>query len=308
MSCPDSESVPALKLPPELERIIFELAATELPKSILTLSLVACRVKEWLDPILFRTLVITSNAPHRARDDFLSCRIDVFQAIARQKPSLLKNTVRNVIFVYLSRQEQEIVFTACPSLENICIDSNLEGWDLQSGTALARLEHLSHLSIGVQDLFSRLKQIHPGPHPCFVHITHIQLIANTLGPPGSAAAQRWRAFAELPNLTHVVARGLWARDILFLLASCTMLRALILEIYSTNTSLLAEYEEACKDVRFVLYLSSEGIQQGWLDALRGKEIFWDRAERLIAQRGTAEFSGAPVLDERTELPDYDWLS
>ncbi|KAJ7065447.1 hypothetical protein C8F01DRAFT_1125636 [Mycena amicta] len=286
MTCPDS--VPALTLPPELERIIFELAATELPKSIPTLSLVACRVKEWLNPILFRTLVITSSNTDHFSHVFLSCHIDVFQAIVLQNPPLFKNTVRNVIFLDLSRQEQEIVFAACPNLENICIDSNAGVRHLQSGAALARLEHLSHLSIEMEDLCSRLREVHPG-HPCFVHITHIRLVVDTLpeDPPGSAVAQRWRAFAELPNLTHVVVHGLWAREILFLLASCRMLRALILEIY--RTSLLAKYEEACKDVRFVLYLSSEGIRRGWRDDLRGKVCFWDRAERFIAQRGTEGF-------------------
>ncbi|KAJ7879703.1 hypothetical protein B0H13DRAFT_1571256, partial [Mycena leptocephala] len=52
-------------LPPELERIIFELAAFVNPASMPSLLLVAPRVKIWIEPLLYETLIITpNNASH----------------------------------------------------------------------------------------------------------------------------------------------------------------------------------------------------------------------------------------------------
>ncbi|KAJ6550049.1 hypothetical protein B0H19DRAFT_1160293 [Mycena capillaripes] len=49
-------------LPPELERLIFEIAALESPKSMPALILVARRVQIWIEPLLYGVLALTPGA------------------------------------------------------------------------------------------------------------------------------------------------------------------------------------------------------------------------------------------------------
>ncbi|KAJ7887124.1 hypothetical protein B0H14DRAFT_2696630 [Mycena olivaceomarginata] len=46
------------KLPPELECTIFEIAALARPKMIPSLILVAHRVKHWVEPLLYRVIMV----------------------------------------------------------------------------------------------------------------------------------------------------------------------------------------------------------------------------------------------------------
>ncbi|CAK5266550.1 unnamed protein product, partial [Mycena citricolor] len=54
--------MPLARLPEDVERYIFEIGAFSNPRSISTYMLVARRVKIWLEPLLYRTLVTGSEA------------------------------------------------------------------------------------------------------------------------------------------------------------------------------------------------------------------------------------------------------
>ncbi|KAJ7241534.1 hypothetical protein C8J57DRAFT_1368816 [Mycena rebaudengoi] len=51
-------------IPPELGREIFEIAATHHPETMPTLLLVAQRVLRWIEPLLYRTLVVGRTTLH----------------------------------------------------------------------------------------------------------------------------------------------------------------------------------------------------------------------------------------------------
>ncbi|KAJ7629850.1 hypothetical protein B0H17DRAFT_1091096 [Mycena rosella] len=75
-------STPAL--PPELERQIFEICALFRPVSIPKLMLVAWRVKQWIEPILYRTVVIGALESATRDTEFPVFTFDILQASIRR--------------------------------------------------------------------------------------------------------------------------------------------------------------------------------------------------------------------------------
>ncbi|KAJ7096939.1 hypothetical protein C8R44DRAFT_748718 [Mycena epipterygia] len=114
-------------LPPELERVVFEISALSHPKSILNLLRVARRVKHWVEPLLYRTLVIQRTA--ESTDLFPSCNPETFIQIARRHPApFLRDTVRNLLVWMPSTEEAYAIVSACSRVENlyICVNGDPE--------------------------------------------------------------------------------------------------------------------------------------------------------------------------------------
>ncbi|KAJ7663250.1 hypothetical protein DFH06DRAFT_346612 [Mycena polygramma] len=108
-------------LPPELERQIFEIAAHTCPFSIPDMMRVAWRVKHWIEPILYHTLIFYMNPP----EGFHRCTIDIFRHIARTKPEFfLRNSVRKVVVRYMGDDLGDIL-TECPDIESLDIVGTL---------------------------------------------------------------------------------------------------------------------------------------------------------------------------------------
>ncbi|KAJ6571193.1 hypothetical protein B0H19DRAFT_1372372 [Mycena capillaripes] len=66
------------RLLPELEREIFEIAAVSRPMSISTLMLIAGRISDWVEPPLYRVVIITESprdsvTTHFASNDISLC-------------------------------------------------------------------------------------------------------------------------------------------------------------------------------------------------------------------------------------------
>ncbi|KAJ7131494.1 hypothetical protein C8R43DRAFT_956995 [Mycena crocata] len=115
------------------ERHIVEMLAVSHPISIPTLMLVAARVKEWLEPLLYRTLVIGCAT----LEEFPPCNAQRLLAI---EPAPTLDFVRNIVAQSLRRDVIELLFTACPNVVNI----NFQGRRPRVGVAaLPRLTHLA---------------------------------------------------------------------------------------------------------------------------------------------------------------------
>ncbi|KAJ6573963.1 hypothetical protein DFH09DRAFT_1456500 [Mycena vulgaris] len=52
------------RLPPDLERLVFEYAAADDPPAMLQLILVAQRARAWIEPLLYRTLLLCQSSWH----------------------------------------------------------------------------------------------------------------------------------------------------------------------------------------------------------------------------------------------------
>ncbi|KAJ6574558.1 hypothetical protein B0H19DRAFT_1254249 [Mycena capillaripes] len=68
-------------LPPELERKIFEICTYAQPVSIPNLMLVAARVKEWLEPLLYVTIVVEGDLTFQSMKELPRVTIKIMLSI-----------------------------------------------------------------------------------------------------------------------------------------------------------------------------------------------------------------------------------
>ncbi|KAF7319191.1 Aminotran-1-2 domain-containing protein [Mycena chlorophos] len=108
-------------LPPELELHIFSLAAFAHPKSVPTLALVAKRVREWTEAILYRTLFF----PHHhclPVPELPRCSGAIIEQILDLKsPALLQAWVKNIFAAGLDQDAIRKVLSVCSGVENLFI-------------------------------------------------------------------------------------------------------------------------------------------------------------------------------------------
>ncbi|KAJ7443899.1 hypothetical protein B0H11DRAFT_452304 [Mycena galericulata] len=93
---------PSLQVPPELERQIFEISALSRPRAIPRLMLAAWRVKEWVEPLLYRTIVLKYGP--RA-DHYPAFTVDILLTSIRSKPAFFRDAVRNLLFLVPYQEE-----------------------------------------------------------------------------------------------------------------------------------------------------------------------------------------------------------
>ncbi|KAF7317625.1 hypothetical protein MKEN_00849900 [Mycena kentingensis (nom. inval.)] len=142
-------------LPRELERAIFELAALRRPRSIPVLMLVAWRVKEWLDPVLFRSLDIgpDSKSP-RITTAVLSCTFTQFEMLARNHAAVGRS-LRNAMLWLLTNEQQRALFALAPNIENIYIYPPVRR-AVSAAQAPLELVKLTRLSTSISHLENQL--------------------------------------------------------------------------------------------------------------------------------------------------------
>ncbi|KAJ7495503.1 hypothetical protein FB451DRAFT_1387524 [Mycena latifolia] len=162
-----AEDPPTSILPLELERQIFELTAVSRPVSIPNLLRVAWRVKHWVEPLLYRTLVIGADSIQ----GFPSCSTEIFTYIAFTKSgSFLRDSVQNPMVHLIPTKDIRLIVAQYHALNN---DDDPAQW-----TSVTGLIHLSHLSLDNNKLLNicphllnackslcALVILHPSPAP-----------------------------------------------------------------------------------------------------------------------------------------------
>ncbi|KAJ6571127.1 hypothetical protein B0H19DRAFT_1255125 [Mycena capillaripes] len=107
------------RLPRELERMIFEIAALLHPTCILPLMLVAARVKQWVEPFLYRVVLINSP-PGQQVLGFHNCSTAIFtQAIQKKPPAFFRDSVKSLFpEMYASFADVGPILAACGDIAN----------------------------------------------------------------------------------------------------------------------------------------------------------------------------------------------
>ncbi|PPR04605.1 hypothetical protein CVT24_011761 [Panaeolus cyanescens] len=182
-----AENDPKPMLPPELERIIFEMAVEDLVHNLpptycaLNLQLTARRVRSWIRPLLYRMLKATTHAPKNVFPNF-----EKYEALKIEE---IGPFIKYFIYdVYRSSQSHLLhTLRHCPNIEDLAIwwDANKMG---QIYPAISSLKHVKRLYSGLGGL--TIEQIQESP--IFQNVTHLDL----LGLPPKHLLQ------ELKNLTH----------------------------------------------------------------------------------------------------------
>ncbi|KAJ7651379.1 hypothetical protein FB45DRAFT_1018727 [Roridomyces roridus] len=301
------------RLPPELERLIFESVAISWPAYITNLLLVASRVREWIYPILYRTLVI--NAPTIAGLPSSNTSVAKFQHIQRTQPSV-PSRVKNLMLVRLDGRETDAILSACPNVQNLYLFHPGEPAQAVRGywsTALdilygrpAAVERRAALDVmPLRRLYCDLEDLGiPSDvfsSALFANITHLQLndMSIDIDDDEDEDDCRWKGLAALPRLTHL-AFTIFAVALLprleSVLARRKDLRALIV---LRPPSWMDQYPGSIvEDQRFVMMMPLEDPTGDWQCGIVHEEDFWACADRFI----TGRMAGVPPI--YTQFPFY----
>ncbi|KAJ6529920.1 hypothetical protein DFH09DRAFT_1184893 [Mycena vulgaris] len=252
-------------LPLELERKIFELAALSRPVCIPNLMRVAWRVQHWVEPLLYRTLVVGTTD---MIDGILPRTFERFTHIANTKSaSFLQASVRNLMIVNIPVKQRRTVLSACTGVDNLWIAYDSEPSDYYTAVLLG-LESFTH--------------------PSFSHLTHLELL-NGLAhdDEDDDDPAPWVDLTRLAHLTHLSVDAFTVLAVCpYLLDACKCLRALIV-LGSRPRSLSAKLEVLATDPRSV-GMSLDAYRRDWQRGVLHGVDYWACADVFIAKRISGE--------------------
>ncbi|KAJ6493186.1 hypothetical protein C8R45DRAFT_1136197 [Mycena sanguinolenta] len=262
------ESAP--RLPPELERQIFELTANSHPKAIPTLLLVAHRVKIWLEPILYSVVVFSKPIPGHVL-------FDPEHPSFTMRSTAVSRYIKKLCISYAEFPRRSLD----PILVNGSAVQDLALVGAHSGLApfLSRMP-LRRLSTELAYLFR--PACFDFTHPLFSRITHLELTDDL----EIARWEDWRGLTTIPNLTHLA--FLMQKSLLIfqnILTACPGLQVLIFLYFYSNPG--SGLWSLAHDARFVC-IRGPSFYTDWETGARGGDDFWVRAEKFIAQRNSGE--------------------
>ncbi|KAJ7642184.1 hypothetical protein FB45DRAFT_1126550 [Roridomyces roridus] len=274
-------------LPPDVERIIFEVSARSRPRHIPQLILVARRVKQWIEPLLYHTLIVESErtslsmGSHARTLGLPICNIEIFLTIARDaggRSSMLQH-VRNI---YLKTEDPEhvaLILRVCKGITNLFAAKPLSE-PAAGAAAELPLQHLYALHGAIQGA---------PPHAVWSHLTHLYLYGG-FGPSPDSDPDSAVAFAvaeriiSLPKLTHLAVSPRSVISAVIppcerILAQCNDLRVLAV-VGGVRTSGTGT---PVQDPRFAI-LPQHEFTRDWMEGVVRGVDFWTFAERRVARQ------------------------
>ncbi|KAK7017754.1 hypothetical protein R3P38DRAFT_1315242 [Favolaschia claudopus] len=269
--------IDAPRLPPELERVIFEVAAMTDARDIPILMRVAWRVQHWVQPLLYRTIVILWIENASKKYDFPVISVPTLLGIVTRKESLpLHQFVHEMLWDTDDRDDEEDDFerilAACPNITNLFFYPITV--TPQYILMLNRMDHLTRFSSHLNRLFD------PGPVDfgcAFLrNVTHLELMDDHIEVTGYLDNLR-----RAPKLTHIafnIGSGVVA------LHTCirpfTQLQCIV--FLQNDISLDVEKPEA-EDDRFVCIEQSD-FRADWIRGATTGVDYWSIADGFIAAK------------------------
>ncbi|KAJ7434320.1 hypothetical protein B0H11DRAFT_2296328 [Mycena galericulata] len=266
-------------LPTELEREIFEIAATIHPGTLPPLLRVARRVLQCLsfgvEPLLYRVIWGDSNPPQSDKADA------VIRAMQSKPASFFADSVRYIFLDNTSEWSQE----RSQDLPRLC--TNLVG--------LAVLEPYCNPSL-LPILGNLRVRRFSGPlhrlfgsysagdfaHPSMSFITHIDIFTSL-----NESTRICSRFASFPALTHLALNNRPRNRPSILqriMAECPRLEVLI--NFSLDRGYALELTQASTDPRFVVVILHGGYWLDWENGANGRADFWVAADERCAMATT----------------------
>ncbi|KAF7309267.1 hypothetical protein MIND_00297000 [Mycena indigotica] len=186
--------------PPDLERLIFRLAAVNSnPDGIRVLMLVAWRVKDWVEPLLYRAIVIGPFPLGSISSTIPLITFETFDRVVELKGrSWLARTVQHLLLSSLRPAEITKVLQICTGLRRIMVFAvaSFHG-------ALDPVSGLRVFQGRLSDFFDLAALQYQISHrPCLAHLTHAEFLDEV--SLSSADNERlWQDVLLLPSLTHL---------------------------------------------------------------------------------------------------------
>ncbi|CAK5283685.1 unnamed protein product [Mycena citricolor] len=273
------------KLPPELEHDIFTLLAIADLASNARLLRVAHRVKQWVEPLLYRTI-------YRSPYMMIKFTNAVLHELLDSKPQKCRDVVRHVMFYDVADEISLPLLESCRSIENMWAGDRV-GIDLLALIGgLPNLQRLYCPFAAIQ-LIPRLSFDSAVAQP-FARLSHLEL--NDTKIPGAQTDAHIAIISSLPALSHLALSGLafhGLRLALRVLQRCPRLRLLAIIHWPTFDSsghplyevLGARREVYEQNLRLVCVFKRRDTHD-WLAGTRNEPDFWEYADRLVALRQT----------------------
>jgi len=241
------------------------------------LMLVARRVKDWVEPLLYRTMavdygpILVEYRPiaHRGRPKYTANAI--LSAIRAKPPAFFHRAVRHLALFASNADEKsaadsETILGVCTGTENLSMLHIPEAW-----IPLIASLPLKHLYAEYEPLLRVL----PPTHAFFSRLTHLELNSSSVDDEMACVA-----LAALPQLTHLSFGHSEAVPIFpRLLQSCLLLRVLVCLHWAPS---LGVHAELARDVRFVVMMCTYYIEDWYMGVEHGAD-YWSRAENLYCQ-------------------------
>ncbi|KAF7365935.1 hypothetical protein MVEN_00468800 [Mycena venus] len=281
-----SSSLSDPKLPPELERIVFEFTALLHPTAIPRLMLIAWRVKYWVEPLFYRVVVVSFfRAQLRPKVVGLpTWTADVFlEQIEKRKPSFF-HVVRHLFLGYAPTtvpiSTVDTILGACPRVTNLFAHGQSA-----SVTSLSGLKFLRHLTITADVLF---QPVIPFSAPLFFNLTHLELLDGAFLTIDIHTI--WEHISGIPHLTHIAFNSTSITDLTpTLTRENTQIKCIVylfgIDEDDDDDFDMEHFRPLAEDTRFVCIQQSD-----WrLDWLRGAaatmgDDYWTLAEVFIAAK------------------------
>ncbi|KAJ7138876.1 hypothetical protein C8R46DRAFT_604606 [Mycena filopes] len=291
-------------LPLDLERQIFELCAESRPVLIPKLMLVAWRVKEWVEPLLYRTIALHGSLDIDGYPIFTAQRL--LHAMY-QNSALFGNSVRN-LYLYqprgLSSANPSIlrILSYCSGVTNLTLGARFGHYEAPADRRCIEIIAKMPLTRLHSDSRTLLRLLEPN-NPLFTTLTHLGLSqASVLLEPEALCAR----LAQLPSLTHLAVdhRGMLQACCPALLQMCAALRVLVFfmpPMVPHHESVTRHFRALAQDPRFLVMHSSWHVED-WHIGVRENLDFWARAEDFIARRRTGEIDRVLSIYSPSTLP------
>ncbi|KAJ6555993.1 hypothetical protein B0H19DRAFT_1151724 [Mycena capillaripes] len=264
------------KLPPELEREIFEIAAVSHPTTIPTLMLKAGRVRDWIEPLLYRIVMITSS--RRRICGFSNVPLEILlQVITIKPPSFLEGIKYLLLADTFAPSSVRAILAACRGVRHLMAHSHVP---LTSHlNSLADLRCLTRLTVHIEELFPRTIDF---THPLFRNVTHLELFDFPLRLNTSHAL--CIGLPLIPNLTHFAFNGESLTIDLRPILSTTLSHLQCVAAVTQDADLegMDAAHTLSDDERFVC-IGQTNYYNDWVQGAIGGEDFWAIAEAFITR-------------------------
>ncbi|KAJ7112710.1 hypothetical protein C8R44DRAFT_985098 [Mycena epipterygia] len=266
--------------PPELEREIFEITALLHRGTIPILLQVARRVLVWIEPLLYRVVRVRDFRPYSDLAHAL------LRATTTKTPSFLHDAVRHVFLesnTLWSPEETIIILKFCTGVVNLAITDCTDPAGILAQLAQMQLQRLACC---LPSLFA--ENAIDMRHPLFSSITHLDIF-DTIEEGDTICPQ----IPAIPSLTHL---GLhceipWA-TIATLLTECPRLELLVNRWPWYMQQAHAQAQNVpFHDMRFVIQLYNQYINEWEADARGLRPNFWSLADDFVARKRSGLVDG-----------------
>ncbi|KAJ7909979.1 hypothetical protein B0H13DRAFT_618153 [Mycena leptocephala] len=290
ISTPNDEGFDVCRLPPELERTIFEIVALLEPTNIPTLMRIAWRVKHWVEPLLYRVIFLSSIVIHNMHG-FPVAPLDIWlEAISKKSASFVESSVSHIFLDSDSADGTELSVLdviLAPRVKNLfCFDASAPRYL----PVLDRLQCLSRLTIDVGPLFA--PDAIDFTAPLFRNLTHLEFLDDGDGLPSDIGP----GLALIPNLTHVAFNSV--TDVAALHASVRTNMRLRCIVFFT----LSETHLDSDDTR-VLGIHQTNFRVDWLRGAATGEDYWALADAFIAAKHAGKVDRSLYSISDTDEPE-----